>query len=85
MGQLYRIKVIHVSNKGRINIRVSFVTNNRFDYFVTSYARLVWIRYNGQIPEGYQIHHIDGNPSNDIIDNLMCVSSIRHQTIHNWV
>ena len=32
--------------------------------------RAIWILNNNDIPEGKQIDHIDGNPSNNVIENL---------------
>lgn len=37
--------------------------------------RLVWETFNGDIPEGKQIDHIDGDTSNNSIDNLQVVSA----------
>ena len=31
---------------------------------------LVWVYFNGKIPEGYYVRHKDGNPSNNKIENL---------------
>lgn len=36
--------------------------------------RLVWETFKGEIPEGMQIDHIDGNPENNRLDNLRCVT-----------
>lgn len=44
--------------------------------------RNVWIKHCGPIPAGYHIHHIDGNPWNNDISNLMCVSPMEHYEIH---
>lgn len=36
--------------------------------------RFIWEAVNGQIPEGYDIHHCDENKENCAISNLSCVS-----------
>ncbi|MGN0098302.1 MAG: HNH endonuclease signature motif containing protein [Candidatus Methanomethylophilaceae archaeon] len=46
--------------------------------------RYIWVKYNGPIPEGYLIHHIDGNPLNNDISNLACVSPTEHAQEHPW-
>lgn len=45
--------------------------------------RQIWEQYNNQtIPEGHEIHHIDGNRSNNDPSNLLCVSIEQHLEIH---
>ena len=49
--------------------------------------RKIWIEAFGEIPtddtgKSYEIHHIDGNPENNCIDNLSCVSIQEHYDIH---
>ncbi len=49
--------------------------------------RRIWERINGPIPHDdmgrpYEIHHIDGDRSNNSINNLLCVSIIEHLKIH---
>ena len=39
-----------------------------------SMHRLMWEIYNGAIPKGYEIDHIDRNPSNNSLDNLRLVT-----------
>lgn len=36
--------------------------------------RLVWIAFNGQIPEGYEINHLDERPVNNALSNLSLVT-----------
>lgn len=43
---------------------------------------LIWEKYNGPIPKGYQIHHIDHNPLNNHIENLQLVDTLTHKRIH---
>lgn len=45
--------------------------------------RKIWEEYNKKtIPEGYEIHHIDGNRTNNEPTNLLCVSIEEHLQIH---
>lgn len=46
------------------------------------YAVFVWIKYNGKIPKGFLIHHIDENSLNDNIDNLALLTRKAHFEIH---
>ena len=44
--------------------------------------RVIWENANGPIPDGYDIHHKDGNPHNNSLDNLMCLSHKDHLSLH---
>lgn len=44
--------------------------------------REVWKHFNGEIPEGYVIHHIDGDPSNNDISNLQIMTISEHTKFH---
>lgn len=46
--------------------------------------RLLWMVANqAEIPEGYDIHHIDGNRSNNSINNLELIEQSTHRSEHN--
>ena len=50
-------------------------------YFSRGFKRLhrvVWEHYNGKIPKGYDIHHVDGDTTNNDIKNLNLVSRSLH-------
>lgn len=55
-------------------------------YFINgrkaSEHRLVWEKHNGPIPEGYVIHHKDGNGLNNSIDNLEMMTRSEHARYH---
>lgn len=42
----------------------------------------VWEKHNGKIPHGYSVHHIDGNPANNCIDNLTLLHCSEHSKYH---
>jgi len=50
--------------------------------FHKSMHRYVWEFYHGRIQEGYEIHHIDGDASNNEITNLKCCKIHEHRREH---
>ena len=46
-----------------------------------SYRR-IWEEANGPIPDGHEIHHIDGDRSNNALSNLACLSLQEHYDVH---
>lgn len=45
--------------------------------------RRVWEAYNGPIPAGMHVHHIDHDPSNNEIENLALMQPSAHHSLHN--
>ena len=55
----------------------------------TRHAKRIWREHFGPIPRdsdgrSCEIHHIDGDPQNDDIDNLICLTIYEHYDIHFW-
>ena len=44
--------------------------------------RLIYEKHYGKIPEGYHIHHIDGDKLNNEISNLECLTASEHVSLH---
>lgn len=42
----------------------------------------VWEFHHGTIPDGYEIHHVDGDRNNNAIENLQCLTIPEHHQIH---
>ena len=57
------------------------IYNNRRRLFGTC-GTLIWLSVFGSVPEGYEIHHIDGDAKNNKISNLMLVTREQHHKIH---
>lgn len=48
-----------------------------------SIHRACWEACRGEIPKGHIIHHVDGDVSNNRIENLACMSNGEHTALHN--
>lgn len=46
-------------------------------------ARKVWIRNGRHIPKSWHIHHIDGDFTNNTLENLECLSASDHARKHH--
>jgi hypothetical protein len=44
--------------------------------------RVIWESVHGLIPDGFVVHHIDGNPDNNLIENLSCIPLVEHLKHH---
>jgi len=80
---------IHWVPIGTISIRIENRTKKSRQWIKVAepniwveYAKFIWIKYNGNIPKGYLIHHIDYNSLNDSIDNLAMLTRKAHFEIH---
>ena len=45
--------------------------------------RDMWQREKGEIPDGYDIHHKDGNKTNNQVDNFECLLKADHTKKHS--
>ena len=50
------------------------------NHLAPNVANWVWDTHKGDIPEGKQIDHIDGNTSNNSIDNLQLLTPRQNMT-----
>jgi predicted DNA-binding protein YlxM (UPF0122 family) len=44
--------------------------------------RVVWEQHKGSIPAGYNIYHINGDKSNNSIENLQCLSPKEYKNLY---
>lgn len=66
---------------------LKFTKDDNTGYYLNSTKkkrlhRAVWEYYNGEIPKGHHIHHIDEDKSNNDISNLALLSSTEHLSHH---
>lgn len=62
-----RILKQHIAHRTRCQVGLCGRNNERKYPLV---SRLVWSAFNGPIPDGMQVNHIDENPLNNHLDNL---------------
>ena len=44
--------------------------------------RCLYQYFVGEIPAGFEIHHIDNNPENNSLENLLCLTKSEHTRLH---
>lgn len=69
-------------SKSRARYFYPFKTKNADGSRKKALHQQIWIDANGPIPDRHHIHHVDGNPSNNALDNLRCFPSWRHTHVH---
>lgn len=47
--------------------------------------REVWRYHHGDIPDGCEIHHIDEDKANNLIENLQCLTRNEHRQVHGSI
>lgn len=62
---------IRFENAGNYFRFVGYYNLNRKHFLV---HRVIWEAFNGPIPEGLEIDHIDGNPHNNNLSNLQAIT-----------
>ena len=82
-GTIYSYKsnttIGHLNSDGYVCTTIYDDSNER--HTVRNH-RIIWEVVNGEIPQGYDIHHIDGNRANNTISNLQLKESSEHKSHH---
>lgn len=62
-----RFLTICLNNKGYVRAFLNCIDGKRRTF---QWHRVIWVYFNGAIPEGYQVNHIDENKQNNALSNL---------------
>ena len=71
-----------INRKGYVGIRM-YKGDGKLKY--KREHRLIWEEYNGEIPKGYIINHINHIIDDNRIENLVCMSNSEHQKLHRRI
>lgn len=80
VGDIYNMKCGGVRRK---YIVVSTDYSLDLKHRIYPYNRYVWEKENGKLPDGYRLIHLDGDPQNCNIDNLLAVSDAENLRLNN--
>lgn len=76
-----KVEVIDAT-KQMFNGETFYLCGYYFQHKSRRLHRVVWEYHNGPIPKGYHIHHIDGDRSNNQLENLLCEPAAKHESDH---
>ena len=68
------------NNSNHLNV---CLTNDEGKQKNMTIHKLVWRQFNGEIPKGFDIHHINFNPSDNRPENLVLLSCSEHRKLHS--
>lgn len=70
----------HKHSRGYMIIYVPPVSGRGRGRYVMEH-RLMWEKYNGPIPKGFIVHHLNGIKTDNRIENLVCIPTKRHDNL----
>lgn len=72
-----------ITNKRQLfNGIVYYLCGSYYQHNGERLHRAVWTHFNGPVPEGFHVHHKDGNRANNTIENLELLSGHEHLSYH---
>ena len=79
-GQVYNEYGRKLGSKDRHGyIKIGISSGSRANIKHWLAHRWIWTQVNGDIPNGYDVDHIDFNPLNNNINNLQLVTRLQHR------
>ncbi|EID7914414.1 HNH endonuclease [Escherichia coli] len=80
----YSNKPVSFSSKTNHRHRLQAININGKQHSVYIHDAIFMLHHDRPIAEGKEIHHIDGNPENNVIENLIELTRTQHQRIHQY-
>lgn len=77
-GSVFNEHGTELGSKDRLGY-IKFAVSNKTGIKQWLLHRYIWTQAHGDIPNGYDVDHIDFNPSNNRIENLQLVTRQQHR------
>ena len=65
------------------HVTASGYLRGRFDGRMRLVHVVIWERANGRLPDGWQVHHVNEDKQDNVLENLAAVSPTTHKRIHS--
>lgn len=72
--------LVYLQNEGYLRLRYKDPDTGTLRFQMLH--RYIWEQTYGPIPKGYVIHHVDGDPLNNALENLILMTRSGHSTFH---
>jgi len=88
-GKIYNKHGKEIGGKHSTGYRIVFIKNRETNKFKSYYVhRLIWITFNGEMPKGYEIDHINCIRDDNRLENLRLVTHKKNcnnpKTLENY-
>lgn len=75
--------VVYRRRPGKKYYETNLYDKARKKLWTDSLHRAMWRAAHGDIPPGHDIHHVDGDHNNNVLENLECIPKAEHARRHN--